>query len=530
MSWAAGAVASPSHEDMLYTDTEAGYLPEEHTSTRLEAETKKGLLLPLGPLFIQSDPDTFRLVLFPLFFHDVNRSERCSRFTGLFPFYTWSNWEGSRALVVFPFWWNFNLKKNSIYLVPPFYVEKKDDRFHRFFITPLLFLQNSPKVSFQFVPPVFWRFSGEETKFIYSLLFYRWVKGDSSATGIMPLIFWGENEGKGYGVVFPLLWHFSNSAFGTSRTVFPPFYFFKELNNWKMGLIPILFANRIDDMTQATLLPLFHLRKGKEERSLLLVTPLGWYAKNEAKNARGGGLLLVHMYRSEEMKVSAVAPVYFRLSKPDLLLSSTLVFPFAYYSKSPVKRDLSVLGLVWDFHSYHEHRTFGVLPLFMHSKDLYRENHMTWVFPTIQYKKNPEETKVFIHPLFYLKKGGEKTYQVMFPIWWRFKQPQKLRQVGFPLFWDFTNQMTGRRTSVFFPLFVRFEKPEGTHTDFLLFYHWKGKKNDRKSWKFALLPLLGFGRTEPDDFYWKILFGLLGYEKEEGKKNFYLLWLPINLK
>jgi hypothetical protein len=90
--------------------------------------------------------------------------------------------------------------------------------------------------------------------------------------------------------------------------------------------------------------------------------------------------------------------------------------------------------------------------------------------------------------------------------------------------------MTGRRISIFFPLFVRLRKLEEVHTDMLLFYHWKGEKNGRKSWKFALLPLFGFGRTEPDDYYWKILFGLVGYEKEEDRKNLYLFWLPIKMK
>jgi len=524
------AGASSVHEDMLSADAESTYLPEEHPQARVEAETGKGLLLPLGPLFIQNNQHTLRLVLFPLFFHDVKKGSQGSRFTALFPFFTWNNWEGSRALVVFPVWWNFNLKKGSMYLVPPLYLEGKEGKLYRLFIAPLLFYQKGKKVSFQFVPPVFWRFKGEKTRFIYSLLFYRWVKGEDSATGILPLVYWGEKEGKGYGILFPLLWHFSDTALATSKTVFPPFYFFKELDDWKMGFIPILFANRIQNVTQATLLPLFHLRLGKEERSLLLVTPLGWYAKNEAKGAKGGGILLAHYYRSDEKRVLAIAPLFYHWSVPDLYEQSMLFFPLVYHSKSPVKRNVSVLGLVWDFHSYHEHRTFGVLPLFIHSKDLYRDNHLTWIFPTIQYQKNPEEKKLFIHPIFYLKHGGEKPYQVLFPIWWRFKQPQKLRQVAFPLFWDFQNKITGRRISIFFPLFVRFKKLEEVHTDMLLFYHWKGEKNGRKSWKFALLPLFGFGRTEPDDYYWKILFGLVGFEKEEDRKNLYLFWLPIKMK
>jgi len=530
LSAPAPAHAASSHQDMLSADAESGDLPEEHTSASVETVKAPGLFIPLGPLYIQRDPMTLRVVLFPLFFHDVRFGEHPSRFTGLFPFYAWNSGEGKSALVVFPLWWNFNLEKTSIYLVPPFYVEKREGKLHRLFVVPILFSQSGPKVSFQFVPPIFWRYKGEKTRFLYTLLFYRWVRGEDSATGILPLVYWGENEGRGYGVVFPLLWHFSNAALATSKTVFPPFYLLRELGNWKMGIIPILFANSIEGVTQATLLPLFHLRLGRSERSLLLVTPLGWYAKNEAKHARGGGLLLVHRYVSDEKKVTAVAPLFYHWTVPDLMETSTLVFPFVYHSKSPVKRNLSVLGLAWDFHSYNEHRTFGVLPFFIHSKDLYRDNWLTWVVPTIQIQKNTEETKVFVHPLFYLKQGGEKTYQVFFPLWWRFKQPQKLRQVAFPLFWDFKNKTIGRRISVFFPLLVRLERSEETHTDVLMFYHWKGKKDGRKSWKFAFLPLFGFGRTEPDDFYWKILLGLVGYEKDQTSRSMYLFWLPIKLK
>jgi hypothetical protein len=524
------APAAPSQDEMLSADTESPSMPERHVSIRTEEDLSKKLILPLGPLYIQKSPGMTRVVLFPLFFHDLKTGPGGRRFTGLFPFYTWRNDDGNSALVVFPLLWNFNLRGDFILLVPPLYVEKKEGRFYRLFIAPALFVQTGKKVSFQFIPPVFFNFSGETRKFTTSLLFYRWSRGENNASGILPLVFWGENEGRGYSVVFPLFWRFSNTAYGTSKTVLPPFYYVRELEDWKAGFVPILFANRTGDVTQATLLPLFHLRRGKEERSFLLATPLGWYVKNESKNARGGGLLLVHLYRSDEKNVTVVAPFYFHKTVPDLMQSSTLVFPFVYHGRSPVYRNLSILGLVWDFHAYHEHRTYGVLPLFMHSKDLYRDKHLTWVLPTIQYQKNLEDWRFYIHPLFYLKGGSEKKFSVFFPLWWRFSEPKKLRQVFFPLFWDFKNLTIERRISVFFPLMLRYEKEESVHTAFLLFYHWKGMNMGRKSWKFAMLPAFGFGRTEPDDYYWKILFGLVGYERSEGQKNLYLFWLPVKLK
>ncbi|MFH1434374.1 MAG: hypothetical protein ABIJ56_01535 [Pseudomonadota bacterium] len=526
----AGAHASPSQDSFWTADPESTELPEAAGKLELEEKKEKGLLLPLGPLFIEKRPDRFNFTLFPLIFHDVRKGDDGRRFTGVFPFYTWSNAKGEKALVVFPLWWNFNLQKRSVWLAPPFYVEKKQDKLYRFFLAPLLFFQRGEKVSFEFIPPVFFRFSGEKTKFLYSLLFYRWAKGDDRNSGIIPLVFWGRNEGKGYGVAFPLFWHFSSAIHGTSKTVLPPFYLTRNLGNWNMGLIPILFASRNDKHLTTTIVPLLHVRKGIEENSLTVITPLVWYSRNKTKNSRGGGLGLFHQYRSEGTNLDAFVPIYFGWNNPNLMQKSTLVFPLLYHSKSPIKRNVSVLGLVWDFHSYHEHRTYGFFPLFIHSKDLWREKYTLWVAPTFQIQKKPEEFKFYLHPIAYFKTGGEKPYDVLFPVWWRFKYPKKERTVFFPFHWDFKNDIIPRRITVFFPVMVRMEKGEETHTGVLLAYHWKGLKEGKKSWKFHLFPLMSFGRTEPSDYYWKFLLGLIGYEKSAGKRSLYMLWLPIGMK
>jgi len=524
-------IATASSEDTLVADPESLSLPESNLSLESGEEPFPKLTLPLGPVFIQKTPELERIVVFPLFFHDSNKTGDLKNFTGLFPFYVWKNGRGENSLIVFPVLWNFNLISRSVFMVPPIYVEKKDNGNRRVFIAPLLFLQTGKPASFQFIPPVFFNFSGEGFRFTYSLLFYRWVKGEKYASGILPLAYWGKNEGKGYNVVLPLFWRFFDEGTGLSKLVFPPFYYMKELSDWKAGMIPLVFATRMGEETQATVLPLIHLRKNRDFNSLMLVTPLGWYYKNEKKKAKGGGVLLAHQFESEEKKLLLILPFYYNKTIQDLMQTQTLYFPFLYLSKSPIYRNVSVLGVVWDFERFGERKTYGVLPFFMLSKELYRpSSYLLWVAPTFQFSRNMDEWRFYIHPLYYMKGGTSKTFSVLFPVWWRFSEPKSLKQVFFPLLWDFKNLTIDRRITLFFPLFLRYRKGDSTHSAFLLFYHWKGNVMGQKSWRFSLIPVFGFGHTDPDDYYWKILYGLIGYEKSKENKEISIFWLPIKLK
>jgi hypothetical protein len=191
---------------------------------------------------------------------------------------------------------------------------------------------------------------------------------------------------------------------------------------------------------------------------------------------------------------------------------------------------MSVLGLFWDFHRFHEHRTTVMLPLFAHDKDLYREKHTTWVFPSFQYSRDGDRWDFNFHPLVYWRDGVEKTHQVVFPVWWRFARPGKIHQVAFPLWWDFQNLEKDRRGMSFFPLFWRFERPKGDHTVVLNGYYYEGEGTG-KDYRFVLFPLFGFGENEEQKSrYWKVLLGLVGYRTTEHRDTLYLFWLPFKVR
>jgi hypothetical protein len=346
--------------------------------------------------------------------------------------------------------------------------------------------------------------------------------------GIPPIFFNGWGDKKAHFVIFPLVWHFENYVRERSDTVVGPAWFGRREGSWSFLLAPLVFFRGGQKGPGLDIIPLVHwdtLDGGNR-----VVTPLAWYWANKEKDLKGGGFLLYHRYREKDFSFQTFAPFYFGWRTDNMMRRSHLIVPVGYFDKSPIERNYSILGLWWDFHRFYEHRTLVLLPLFAHSKDLYRENHTTWVFPTFQYTRKEDVWQFNLHPVVYFKGGAPKTHQVVFPLWWRFKKPGKISQVAFPLWWDFQNLAKESRGSVFFPLFWRFEKPAGAHTVAPLAYHYKGG-GGKQTWRFVFFPLFGFGKNEDKkETYWKVLLGFAGWRSNKYRDTLYLLWLPLKIR
>ena len=490
------------------------------------------LLVPAGPFVLQRGPLLDRTVLFPLFFHQKKKGEVSSSFLGISPLYfRYREGTTARGDVAFPLVWLFTRDDHETTVVPPFFLEKwTGDGSWRSGFAPLLFMQRTPTLDYTVVPPLAWHFETEKKKVVVVLPGYYRRKDRDVDLGVPPLFFNGWDANKGYLVAFPLVWHFENYYAEKSDTVVPPVWFGKREDGWRFYLFPLLYTRRNDEGSSFGLYPLVHWdNDGGGSR---VVTPLGWYMRNEEEQKKGGGLLLYHGFRKKDFVFHGFVPLYFGWQTPSMMRRSHLVFPFVYTDQSPIHRNVSVLGLVWDWHAYDEKRTTVVLPFAAHSKDLYRENHTTWVFPTFQYTRKEGVWQFNIHPLVYTKGGDvEKTYQVAFPFWWRFTSPGKKSQLFFPLYGDFAR--TGEKSKhdiVVFPLYWQFARPGGTHRVVLNSWHWKGS-GDGKAWRYMFFPLFGFGKDEQkNERYWRVLLGLFGYKTSEIKDTLYLFWLPIKVK
>lgn len=513
--------------DLTNYDPGVTEVPE---SVQVEEEHERRLMLPLGPLFLERGPEVDRSIFFPLFYHQKRKGEGSSTFLGVAPLWWYYRAEegDARGDVVFPFWWYFAKDDRESAVVPPFFLERwEGDGAFRAGLAPLVFVQRTPGLDFTVVPPLLWHFRGERRKLVLVPPYFYHRKGSDVDMGVPPLFFNGWNDKKGHFVLFPLAWHFENYARERTDTVVGPVWFGRREQSWKFLLFPLLFFRGGKEGPGLDLIPLVHwdtLDGGSR-----IVTPLGWYWKNEERKVKGGGLLLYHSYRQDDFVFQTFAPLYFGWRSENMMTRSHLIVPVGYFDKGPIKRNMSILGLWWDFHRFHEHRTMVMLPLFAHSKDLYRTNHTTWVFPTFQYTRSDEQWQFNIHPLVYTKGGAPKTHQVVFPLWWRFADPGKIHQVFFPLWWDFQNLGKERRGMSFFPLFWRFERPKGDHTVVANSYHYKA--DGKKTMRFIFFPLFGFGKDEDkQEKYWKVLLGLVGWRTNLKRDTLYLLWLPLKVK
>lgn len=535
MSWPAALVAlvvlavsgsALADGDLTTYDTGLSDMPD---MVDQDQPSDHELLLPLGPLVIERGPKLDRNAFFPLFYQQIGKGDHPYSFLGVAPFYfRYRGGEGgqTKADVAFPFLWLKRTPSRLVLTVPPFFLEKwKGDGAYRAGVAPLLFLQRTPGLDFTVVPPVFFHFGTDSRKFVLATLFYYHRHRSDVDMGLPPIFFNGWNDKKGYLTIFPLVWHFENYVQDRSDTVVGPVWFGRRQNDWQLLLTPLIFMSGGESGGSFNLIPLFHWDSKKG--GTRIVSPLGWYWKNPEKKVKGGGFLLYHQYDKGDFRFRTFAPFWFHWRSENMFRKSHFIFPVGYFDSGPIHRNVSVLGLVWDFHRFDEHRTTVVLPLFAHDKDLYREKHTTWVFPTFQYTKEQEKWQFNFHPLVYWSGGEEKTHQVIFPVWWRFAKPGKITQIAFPLWWDFQNLEKKKRGMSFFPFFWKFKRPQGDHTVILNGYYYKGE--GKKNYRFVLFPLFGFGENQKSK-YWKVLLGLVGFRKTELKDTLYLFWLPIKVR
>jgi len=518
--------ASAGQGDMTDYDPGVGSLPP---AVDVEKAPKPRLILPIGPLLIERGPGVDRTLFFPLFFHQKKKGSEPSTFLGVAPlwwYYRGTGGRNQRGDVVFPLWWYFAGGDRKSAVVPPFFLERwAGDGSFRAGLAPLVFVQRTPKLDYTVIPPIAWHFGTERLKFVMVVPYYYHRKLDMVNMGFPPLFFNGWSSRKEYLVLFPILWHFGDKTSERSDTVAGPMWIGKRGQSWQYYLFPSLYFQGGKNGPGLDIFPLVHW--DTKDGGTRVVTPLGWYWKNVDRKVSGGGLLLYHRYRQGDFLFQTFAPLWFGWQSENMMRTSHLVVPVGYFDRSPIERNISILGLWWDFHRLDEHRTLVLLPLFAHSKDLYRTNHTTWVFPTFQYTHTPEDWQFNMHPVLYVKGGGPKTHQVFFPLWWRFVRPEKIHQVAFPLWWDFQNLKKGTRGMTLFPLFWRFDRPSGTHTVVANTYHWK----DGDSYRFVFFPLFGFGKDEDGGGkYWKVLLGLVGWRSAKTRDTLYLLWLPIKVK
>jgi hypothetical protein len=189
--------------------------------------------------------------------------------------------------------------------------------------------------------------------------------------------------------------------------------------------------------------------------------------------------------------VGPLAPIYYRNTDVDIGFSSLGIFPFYYGSSSP-KGQTFLVPLFGRFEQYNVSRTY-------------------WVFPNLTYTSDVNGWETDFHPIVYLGRDKRSSHTVVAPVFWDFASDKGRTTIGFPLYWRFADSVDGTITQVAANTLYRERRVYGG-TD----------------WQFHLLPLFSYGQS-PTGYWWNVLFGLAGYDKDGPVSKIKALWLPIPL-
>src|SRR6185295_3334977 len=93
------------------------------------------------------------------------------------------------------------------------------------------------------------------------------------------------------------------------------------------------------------------------------------------------------------------------------------------------------------------------------------------------------------------------------------------------LYWDFEHDDRHARETVAFPFVWRFA--DGANVSQLVlntyYHHWRN--HGVPGWEVHVFPFFAYGSNGPDDEWWNVLYGLVGYARHGQQSHAQALWL-----
>lgn len=522
-----------------------------------EPPVHERLLLP--PLFGRDTRGDVRTTAFFPFYFERKSSEGVERFT--LPYF-YRREKRRQADVALGLIWSLRGPNRHTFVLPPLYTHK-NGKDHGFGLLPLFSTGLRGDHYHTVIPPLLTWFDGTPDR-------HRWFVGPyydvqtkkARWNGLFP-IFWGKRaDAETFQVVPPLFWRFTESDPESATTVVPPFYYTREKDASKWGLIPVLFGANAPDRKAITIPPaIFHVARGP--KMFKLVTPVLGY-----RNDEGGTLLVTPLYQRKrgDRNFDAMLPLFLR-SWDDRDMSRGLYLPPIFWHwRDPANR--TTIAFPFFAREYRDGISDTLLlPILGRKKSFERNAQTWWVAPTFHWAWEPDRWFFDIHPIFYLKRSPEKDYQALapiyfdfrnkkanthrltvFPLYWDFANfaEKTRRRALFPLYWDFSSEKKQRRTVVGFPLYWDFHlfDRDARYTVAFPFYG-RGQVGERtrhfvlntmteKSagkdgrWSFHFFPFYAQGGSDQDK-WWSVLYGLAGYDRRGGHRRGQAFWVPFSL-
>lgn len=465
--------------------------------------------LVIPPLLYQRQAGVESLAVFPLFYlRNSPATDEGSGTTELTvpPYYLMrgpENWD-----VLFPLFWWYRGEGHHTWFVPPVWSHSAPDGFD-FGVAPLVMTGRHGANHYTLIPPLLTADWGSENeRFTFAGPFWRIQEELTEHWGLFPFL-WVENaESTSYTLAPPLFFRFEDRDEGTALTVVPPFYHRDEPNGSYWGIPPLFHHSSGPDHTSTTVFPLLSHYSEDPDAFRLVIAGTVWYWRDH-----GDETIVTPLYQRFRgaTEMDAVAPLFFHIRDPRTDALTLMITPLFWHVEDPGSVNTVVFPFFGRFEERGRQETW-VTPLVANHINRERGDETTWVFPTIQVSRWHDGDAVNIHPIWYFESTPSHQHSVLAPFWFDFEEFEGDRN----------------RYTVFFPFFWRFREGNTTSTLVLNVYHRERERSDGSSeWEFSIFPFFSYGEYSTGGHWWKLFYGLVGYERRGPYGITTLAYIPF---
>ena len=406
--------------------------------------------------------------------------------------------------VLFPLAWRVRDRENRVIVLGPV-AHREAPLEHDNWVAPLVF-EGERKDGGYFHSPALLTTSHWGAKGAFTLAgpYFRDRTGTDVDMGVAPFFFHGDTGNvdgarKTYTLIPPLLYfHREREIDESSLTVVGPVILKRDPKRSIFDVAPLFFHIQGKPETggvreeHTTLLPLFHY--GVSDKQTLFVVP--GYVRRVTPTA---DTLLTPIFSHASTRggatsltlVGPLLPLFYNYSDKDIGYSAFGVFPFYYQNDGPTGHSF-LTPLFGRFESYGVSRTYYAFPNVIVSNDLHG-----W------------ETDLL--PVVFAGRSDDKSHTVLAPVFWDFTSKTGRTTVGAPLYFRIADNADDSVIQVAAnTLYMQKHVAGGT------------------DWQFHVLPLFSYGES-PNGYFWNILFGLTGFQREGSYARVKAFWLPIQV-
>lgn len=440
--------------------------------------------------YLRESPGTSELVVPPIY-----HREGSEPFDVVFPLFWWFRGPGHHTWIAGPVFHHEDAQSHDVGVAPLFMSGHHEGGRYYHLVPPLLFGA--------------WG-SADEDYLTAGLLAYRFRNRDDERWGLFPLLWVHNSPTEEYQFLPPLFWRWRNPELNRTLTILGPVYYQEDRAESFWGLAGLVHHDEGPGFHSTTIPPLlFHWSESPD--AFRLSTPAFLYMREGQSETLVSWLY--QRYRGAT-ELDAVMPLFAHLRDPRDHSETLMVTPLVWHWSSPAYDNWAVAPF---FLSLEEHGRshLWLTPLFGNFVNQELHDETTWVLPTLQISRWHDGDAVNVHPLWYYESVPSHRFTVLNPLWWDFEQFEQRNRytVAFPFYYRVVEGVT--ESQVTFPLATYFRRRQWTH-------------EGRWEWELHVSGLFDYGERSDGEHWWRVLYGLVGWEHRIGHDRLWLLYLPID--